>query len=601
MQEFPKVINKMLAVLLCLSICMALVCFPSASIQASGAGDEAYLNRCYHSIMNLSNLSPTPRIIAYAYLVGEDDVVTPSWLHNFQTHPLYAVHPDTEIQGYHYDSRYYPQDNLDYLKDVKENYTNNFHASNKIYNMPAGAQYIEREGCKYAVVACDEEWVTVWDRGYQKWNPYRAADGMPLGEGCQHNVDDYMETHPAGFYKIPRKKVWIDFGLAENHPYDSEERIPSEGEGVVTKLVKLRPVPDEGHKTYTAVYALPMGTKLNVVSKQLVPSRQEGSTRKFYEVSFNGGPAVGNNTVGYMKYKVPGVYYVDSRYVNVKWKGLRSPADTVPGEITNVKENESVYVYRSKNTDSERVGILCKGVEIEIFPSESDAEWTTVYFSGRKAFVQTKYVKRAEYKVEDISKPYIADIVNDEIVIGFRRGKNNVEFSCSIATTANHNGKAKVLWAGKLSQNQNQFVIKRAYIEKASALDIAVQATDKNGRQGKKYTRRILLPTTGRRLEKKKLIVGRNKITSRSRSISLGSSLQYSTKKNFKKAVTVERYYNKNGKCSHKPIRAIKKLKAKKTYYVRRRYKKVYMTAKGKKWLSGKWSKPIRVRTKAKK
>ena len=99
-------------------------------------------------------------------------------------------------------------------------------------------------------------------------------------------------------------------------------------------------------------------------------------------------------------------------------------------------------------------GILSLGAEIGMFPFESDASWTTVYFSGKKVYVETKYIKKAPYKVTDISKLCVADVVNDEIKMSWNAGKNNVEYSCSIATS-----KGKVLWSDK-HYKKNSFLIK---------------------------------------------------------------------------------------------------------------------------------------------
>lgn len=598
MYRSSGILKKVLAVLPCLSVLIALA--TTEPVQAERKPSEslsAYINRCYNSIQDLSVSQPTLKFIASAYLVGEDDMAAASWLrdpvtHTVTAHELYAVDPDTEIQGRKFDSKYFPQDNREYLKDMKENY-GIFAASGRIYNMPEGAQYIEREGCMFLVVACDEEWVTIWDRGYQSWNPYYASSGVAYGFGCTDTtVDGYLETHPAGFYKIQRNKVWIDFNLRSNHPYQSEAEIPKAGNGVVTKLVNLRPVPDETEKQYTPVYALPKGTEVNVVSTQLVPSKAEGSTHKYYKVSFNGSDKVQNNTVQYLKYKVPGVYYLDSRFLNFKRKGTKTPEGAVPGEIINVKKSEPVYAYRSRDTKSERIGVLSLGVEIEMFPSESDADWTTVYFSGQKVYVQTKYIKRAPYKVTAISKPRVADIVNDEIKMGWNVGSNNVEYACSLVTT-----KGKVLWSDK-HYKKNRFIIKRKYIEKYTALDFKVQATDKNGKKGKMLSTRIFMPRQLRKIDKKRFVATRTKIKGRYSSTRLGSSIQYATNKKFRKAVTREKYYKKGNKDGYKTIASIKKLKPGKTYYIRHRLKKRIYTAAGYKWLSGKWSKAIKIKTK---
>ena len=158
-----KIFKKTIAFLLCLSFLITPIVKETMPIQADvPQASKNYFNKCYNSITNIFSLKPRPKVIALAYLVGRDDMAAASWLSSTVTrHALYAVDPDTEIQGHKYDSKYYPQDNLEYLKDLKENYTNNFLASNLIYNLPQGAQYIEREGCMFMVVACDEEWVTI--------------------------------------------------------------------------------------------------------------------------------------------------------------------------------------------------------------------------------------------------------------------------------------------------------------------------------------------------------------------------------------------------------------------------------------------------------
>ena len=206
-----KNFKKLLAVILCLSILT--VTAATEPVQAKKTASESakdYINRCYKSIKNLATLKPAPKVIAIAYLVGEDDIAAASWLSStIKTHELYAVDPDTKIQGHQYDSIYFPQDNREYLMDIKKNY-GNFAATSKIYNMSKDAQYIEREGCRFTVVACDEKWVTIWDRGYQSWSTYYASGGYVTGLGCRDaTLDGYLETHPAGFYKIQRKKVSI--------------------------------------------------------------------------------------------------------------------------------------------------------------------------------------------------------------------------------------------------------------------------------------------------------------------------------------------------------------------------------------------------------
>lgn len=586
-----------------LALFLAFLCMVTSGVvnpvpvQAESTKD--YLNRCEYSRTGLYELTPKLKTIGNAYLVGEDDMAAASWLWNSNTHAavtheIYAVEPGTEIQGNIYPSQYYPQDNVAYLKDVIENHNSNVRSSDKIYNMSEGAQYLEREGANLCVVACDENWVTIYDTGYQAWSPADVSEwGAIASFNCSATVDAYLETHPAGFYKIQRSKVWLDLeeNLPVNHPYNSEKDIPDMGTGTVTKLVHLRPHPNEDDKTNwknTPVYALPRGTEVQVISTELTPSEAPGSTNKYYRVSFNGSDKVQNNTTLYMKYKIPGVFYIDSRYLNFAKKGEKVPSGASVGESTG----STVYVYASRDTSSATVGILGKGAQFQIFSAESDPDWTTVWFSGQKAYVQSKYVKKSSYKVTDISNLGIGDIVNDQIVFSWNAGKNNEDFDIvvsradSIRTTA---VEKKILT--KKHYKDNTFTLKRKYMRNGAVIRIYVRANTKNGTKGKTYKRAVKLPR-GPELKVYARDVGRKKIN-----FKMGiQSLQYSTKKNFKKAKLVQSKKDKYGNYRH--FRKVKKLKPGTTYYFRSRGIELYKTAAGSRWLKGTWSKTYKIKTK---
>lgn len=585
-----QIFKKILAVLLCLSVLIGSVVTRPVQVKAESALD--YVNRCFNSMKQFSSEDTGLYLKAWAYLKGKDDIVKPSWLQGYEVCNLYAVDPNEKIQGKTVDPKWLPQDNHLYLMDIVDTYMP--HASSMIRGMiesaPEGFQGTQREGAKFVVVDYDDEWVTVWESGFQIWSVQQIHNAVLVG--CTYGMEALLESHPAGFYKIKRDEVWLDFGLKSNHPYQSEAEIPKAGTGVVTKIVNLRPVPNEKDKKYTPVYALPKGTELNVVSLDLVASEAPGSTRKYYKVSFNGGPNIANNTVYYMQYKVPGVYYLDSRYLNVTPAGTKLSDDAVPGEIINVKSGDSVYVYQSKDTNSEKIGILTLGTEIWMYPAESDADWTTVCFSGKKAYVQTKYIKKGLYKVTDISDLYPIDVIKDEVKLGWKTGQNNVDFSCSITTT-----KGKVLWSDA-HYTKNTLIVGRKYIDKYSSVYVNVQATDKNGKKGKELKKKLLFPPRGGRISRKKIVIGRTKVTSKYRNWSLGSSIQYSTNKKFKKAKTIEKRYKKGDKTGYRMISSIKKLKPNKTYYIRTRHIRKFWTKSGYKMLSGRWSKPLKIKTK---
>ncbi len=586
--------------MLCLSILITSVVADPMTVRADPWLD--FVNKCQNSMISFARANTglsSKDIMGYAYLVGTDDIADKSWEWGYDAHDLYAVEPGTQINGKTINSKYLPQDNDEYLKTIKEEYLQGDpEKSDAIYYKPEGFQGTCREGTKFMVFDCDEEWVTVWDEGLQIWN---VETGIIH---CSYGVDAYLETHPAGFYKIKRSEVWLDLNvnLPVNHPYNSEAAIPKAGDGVVTKLAKLRPFPNENEKTdwkSTPVYALPMGTEVNVVSTELVPSKTPGSTSKYYKVSFNGSSEVQNNEVYYLAYQIPGTYYIDSRYLNVTKKGEKTPEGTALGEITNVTSKEEVYAYKSKNIGSEHIGILTKGTEIEMFPKESDANWTTVYFSGQKCYVQTKYIKKGKYKVTDISELCIADVVKDQYVVGWNPGKNNVDFYVELAYKPSGKKKKKVLWKSS-HYTDTKLTIARKYMSNSRNICVTVQANTKNGDKGESFELPIFstrAPMSTSRMKKYCIKVGKNKIKF---VYGWNVSVQYSTKKNFKKAKLVEKKVKKKGHITYKQIKEIKKLKPNKTYYIRYRTKEKVYTAAGEKWISGLWSKPIKIKTKKK-
>lgn len=586
-----KICKKILAAFLCLAVFLGSAV--TGPVQVKAESELDYVNRCFNSAKQFSSSDTGLNFRAWAYLKGKDDIVKPSWLQGYEVCNLYAVDPNEKIQGKTVDPKWLPQDNHLYLMDIVDRYMP--HASSMIRGMiqraPKGFQGTQREGAKFVVVDYDDEWVTVWDSGFQIWGVQQINSAVILG--CSYGMEALLESHPAGFYKIKRDEVWMDFGLKSNHPYQSEAEIPKAGTGVVTKIVNLRPVPNEKEKTYTPVYALPKGTKLNVVSLELAASEAPGSTRKYYKVSFNGGPNVANNAVYYMQYKVPGVYYLDSRYLNVTPAGTKMPEDAVPGKIINVKNGDPVYVHQSKDINSDKIGILTLGTEIWMFPAESDATWITVYFSGQKAYVLSKYIKKGLYKVKDISGLYPIDVIRDEVKLSWKTGQNNVDFSCSITTSG-----GKVLWSDA-HYKENTLIVGRKYIDKYPSVYVKVQATDKNGRKGKVLKRKLLFPPRGARLSKSKIVIGKTKIKNKYRNWRLGASIQYSTNKKFKKAKTIEKRYKNGTKMGCKMISSIKKLKRNKTYYIRTRHIRKFWTKSGYKLLPGRWSKTLKIKTKA--
>lgn len=394
-----------------------------------------------------------------------------------------------------------------------------------------------------------------------------------------------------------------DSGLNETPTYESVKEIPKKGTGVVTSLTYLRPVPNEEEEVNMPVYSLPMGTTLNVVSTKLVPSETPDSTHKYYKVSFNASEEVQDNNVDYPDYDVSGIYYIDSCYLDFTKKGQKVPEDTISGSVIKVKPGGSAYVYESKDVNSEKMGILSNDFETRLFPSESDNSWTTIWFSGQKLFVKTKYIKREYCDVTDISNLKLADVENYNLVYTWDKGVNNIDFSCKI--TSKYGAIEKVLYEDE-HVKENKLIVTDDYLAKAEgSVEITVQANNINGNRGKKLKAKFDTGSTAP-LNVRNLKAQRTSISVPFTKFeggvvryygSLGSCLQISTDKKFNNAKIIEKPYKENGEKKYRQIQVIRDLKPNTTYYIRKRYRKIVSTAAGDRYVFTRWSRAVRIKT----
>lgn len=589
-------VKKTGVILLVVSLFAATLVSDPVQVRASSTFD--YLNKCYEGRLK----RPRVTTIGHAYLVGEDDLCTASWLAGAEKHAIYAVEPGTKIQGKVYSEQFYVNDNLDYLKDVLKNHNGAAMLSTGLIDrLKEGAQYVELEGKNFDVVACDNEWVTVYDQGYQAWSPYQITSyGLIVSQDCGRRADAFLETHPAGFYKIERSKVWLE--LFENEPiaanyYQSKSEIPNAGTGTVTSLVKLRPNPNEDDETdyrNTPCYALKTGAQLQVISKKLVPSQAAGSTRTFYKVAFDGADdTTQHNTTLYLKFKVPGTFYIDSRFLNFTKKGAENPHGTTLAEN---KSSGKINVYAEKDTSSTVVSILGKGAQILRFKGESDSTWTTVWFSGEKAYVKTSFLKDSSYKVTNISNLHIADIKNGEPIFRWNPGKNNIDYTVEVyrKTGTNYRNRVSKLIMKKTHYTSTSITIPKKYMKNSGRLVVYVWANNKNGGTGKSLACQLGLP---KEVELKIIndnYISKNSVTFKG---ALMNSIQYATNPDFKNAKTKTAARDKYGNYGYIKDGTVGGLKPNTTYYFRACRIIYVKTAAGVRWLKGNWSKATKLKT----
>ena len=248
--------------------------------SAKAAGDVTHYRTAY-----LQNCCPGIQVVAHAYLVGNDNVAN-----YWKTIAVDKVPVNTKIQGKTIDPQYFPQDNIENLKQLYssvQGYQN--------FTWISGA-YLENEGSKLQVVAYDKNYIIYWSNGY------RSFTESPVM--CKQYL--LMASHPPGFYRLPRSVVWLDCGRTEN-VVPTGETIKKEGTGRVTSsFIGISPI--SGTADSGDVYKVKVNTELNVVSTVKLPSRTSDTTDTYYKISFNG-----KNDVNYMTRNRPGYYYVKSK------------------------------------------------------------------------------------------------------------------------------------------------------------------------------------------------------------------------------------------------------------------------------------------------
>lgn len=286
-------------------------------------------------------------------------------------------------------------------------------------------------------------------------------------------------------------------------------------------------------------------------------------------------------------------------YHLTSWPFKSSKIYTAPEGMTlgEIKNGSTVYAYAAKDSGSERIGIFTKGTQFDMLPAESGSAWTAIWFSGQKAYVQTKYVKKSSYKVTDISKLELADIVKNEFVFRWNPGKNNADFTVTLSTSKDTGAKANRTKKVALEEKhfkEATFTVDKKYMIDGGSMYITIQANTKNGKKGKTILKKYLkFPGSGKYVFKS-YTAGRTEIDFKPNGRPV--SLQYSTNKNFKNAKLVEKGKDKYGNYIH--IDSVKKLKPDTVYYMRCRGITSYPTANGTKWMTGDWSETAKIKTK---
>lgn len=544
----------------------------------------------------------TFEVLGYAYLVGTDNVAK---IGSLQT--MYSVPAGTKIQGHTIKPDYLPQNNN---QSVKAIYTGAVQGGQSVWwvsDYDSTAAFKEYEGGKLQIVAYDDQWVTFWGEGY--------APAYDIGQFVACNQDLIQTTHSPGFYRVKRSQVWIDLGRYARNIVPDGEKVNIQATGKVTNKflgVSVKP----GIAKSGDVYRVPQGTDLKIVSTEPIASETSGDSNTYYKIYFNG-----KNDVNYMTYKSPGYYFVNTKYVNLYKKGVKTPEGSATGKVYKLSDNAELKVYDQKSTDAKVIGKMQNDAQVIYFADESTDGWLTIWFNSQKAYVKAEYVSKTTdvSSGSKVTNMHIKDIVNNQYVIAWDDlyKATNYRFRAvtswndyMLAARTNPKVNAALIYEN-LNLKNNYITLKNSCFKNKKTVDVFVLSSLSN-----KFSTAGRLTLTAppsqpsgvtfdqKAYMKKGKLKTKNIITKNSMSVlyfpqnvDCKTEVQYSTSKTFKTYKTLTKSCYNSTMTDYKAVK-VKGLKKNTTYYFRQRDKREVKTSAGKKYLTSPWSKLLKGKTK---
>ncbi len=588
-----------LVLVLCMAVSLGAGYIPSQRVEA----------KAYDTSMSQFNKqyldTNTFTVKGEAYLVGTDNVAKIG-----STQTIYSVPEGTKIQGKTIKAKYLPQDNNQTVKYIWNGSGNVVGGGiSWISDYNSNAAFLEYETAKFKVLAYDDQWVIVWSDGY---TPYKNLTDF---QSCKTYL--VQTAHRPGFYRVKREQVWLDMGRYESTTPKDGEKVTIKAEGKTTKdfvgIKLFNGIPSWGDS-----YRVPINTKLQVVSTEPIESRTKGDTAKYYKIYFNG-----KNDVNYMTYKKSGYYYVNAKYINLYNKDTKVPNGTKEGKVYKLATGKELNVYEEKSTTSTVLGAFENDATVEYFTDETDDTWTTIWFNNKKAYVKSANFSKstAVSGGTKVTNLHIKDIVNNQYVVGWDDLYNSSTYKVGIVTSwddfvlaakSQIAGSKNYALIDDTDIDTNYYKVKSSYFKNRKTIDIFVYGASSKVSDTARMTlqavpEKIIKPMVEETYyynKKKKKYMPKKLVTKNSAKLinyytdCAKYELQYSSNKTFKNAKIITKAGGNPEK--FKRYIMIKGLKPNTTYYFRQRHKAAVKTDAGTKYLVGKWSGSLKIKTLAK-
>lgn len=217
---------------------------------------------------------------------------------------------------------------------------------------------------EFQVIAYDEEWVAIWSPG-----------GIDVGQGLTSTcgglgTEQYASWKP-GVYFMPRKYVYITD--ARNQQLDIP-KITASGKATCNIYVKTTPASDK------------------YVAAGLIETNQLFQVTKTTPINGH-----------YQIYFKQGLYYVNARYVNLRFSDENKPTMQYNAVVT---ADDPVDITSQANASASVEGAVKKGAMLQVVKKNASSGYSQVWFNSKKCYIPTKYLGGFEdyYSLADIKK-----------------------------------------------------------------------------------------------------------------------------------------------------------------------------------------------------
>lgn len=546
------------------------------TVCATGVSDK-YADASVYREKFMNECCPGIKAIGQLYITGGR--MEPKYTNRIE---VYSVPYDTKIQGRTIAKKYLPHGNIENIKEIFSSVI-----GYREFKWISG-EYQASGAEKYDVVAYDKYNVIFWSNGYK---------AFPGNSPAMCHQSDIMMSHPPGFYLIPRDKVWMKlYKYDKRNKYNAKKDkdgkliVEYRGKGRVTSqylgISSLPEQVDTGN-----VYYVKSNTELMIADTRRIYTKD--SNDLYYKIIYRA-----KNNVNYLadfEY-----FYVPAKYINLYRNGEKVPANLTDGQIVDPDYSASSYyrdipVYKEAKTSAKVSGYVQKDAIVQYYEKDSNKTWSKVYYNSNVAYIKTRYLKKVVKPVVAKPKPApkkvsVKTIKNNQYVMRWSKVSGCQDYKIILTKNPMSLTKKNIVYQ-KNHYKGTTYTVKNSLLKKntKTGLYLCVAANYSHGTSVNTRSDLIYMGTKPPALKKSQLKISKKqiKIVKYSREV---MRLQYATNKSFKKAKTITA---KNGM-----ITSIKKLKSKKTYYIRYADCDYADTDSGGKLVYTDWSKPLKVKTK---